>query len=199
MTRPLTPPYRSHRQVWASMLAFLSAAIGIAVAVVAATVIGSINEQFNRIYGSPPTGPMMFAVVITVIVSLLMIAFGMWCYLAGSRTESTVMTAVWALFSIVLCTACITPGWFTGAFLYADPGSSGHYRYLAFIELIPSWLSITSLALAIGKVVTFFAAAILLSATHSRAARPPRLHRLLRLRRSRVGLRTFDSGHQEDV
>jgi hypothetical protein len=157
--------------------------MGIAVAVVAATVIGSINEQFDRVYGSPPLGPMTFAVVITVIVSLLMIVFGVWYYLAGSRTESTAVTAVWALFWIVLCTACITPGWFTGAFLYADPGSSGHYRYLAFVEVIPSWLSTTSLALAIGKVVTFFAAAILLSATHSRAARPPWLHRLLRLSR----------------
>ncbi|OON28437.1 MULTISPECIES: hypothetical protein [unclassified Micromonospora] len=114
---------------------------------------------------------MTFAVVITVIVGLLMIAFGVWCYLAGSRGGSTVVTAGWALFSIVLCTAtCMTPGWFTGAFLYADPGGSGRYRYMAFVELIPSWLSTTSLALAIGKVVTFFAAAILLSATHSRAA-----------------------------
>ncbi|MDI5941919.1 MULTISPECIES: hypothetical protein [unclassified Micromonospora] len=168
------------------MLAFLSAAMGIAVAVVAAIVIGSINEQFDRVTGSPPTAPMTFAVVITVIVSLLMIAFGVWCYLAGSRTGSTVVTAVWALFSIVLCTACITPGWFTGAFLYADPGGSGRYRYMAFVELIPSWLSTASLALAIGKVVTFFAAAILLSATHSRAARPTRLHRLLRLSHRRV-------------
>ncbi|QDY09531.1 hypothetical protein FJK98_22310 [Micromonospora sp. HM134] len=174
------------------MLALLSAAMGIAGAVVAATVIGSINEQFDRMTGSPPTGPMTFAVVITVIVSLLMIVFGVWCYLAGSRSGSTVVTAVWALFSIVLGAACITPGWFTGAFLYADPGGSGRYRYMAFVELIPSWLSTTSLALAIGKVVTFLAAAILLSATHSRAAQPPRPQGMFRLSRRPSGGKSAD-------
>jgi hypothetical protein len=176
MTSPLVPLRRSCAQVWASVLILLSAAMGIAVAVVAATVIGSINEQFDekfdRTYGSPPTGAMTFGVAITVIVSVLMIAFGAWYYFVGSRTAAAAVTAAWVLFGIVVCTAFVTPGWFTGAFWYSDPGGSGRYRWLAFVPLIPNWLQTTSLTLAIGKVVTFFAAALVLSSARSRAAAP---------------------------
>lgn len=163
---------RSCAQVWASVLIFLSAAMGIAVAVVADTVIGSINEQFDRNYGSPPTGAMTFGVAITIIVSVLMIAFGVWYYFVGSRTDSAAVTAAWVLFGIVVCTAFFTPGWFTGAILYSDPGGSGMFRWSVFVKLIPNWLPTTSLTLAIGKVVTFFAAALVLSAARSRAAAP---------------------------
>jgi hypothetical protein len=169
MTSPLVPLRRSCAQVWASVLIFLSAAMGIAVAVVAATVIGSINEQFNRDYGSPPSGAMTFGVAITIIVSVLIVAFGVWYYFVGSRTDSAAVTAVWVLFGIVVCTAFFTPGWFTGASLYSD-GGSGMFRWLVFVKLVPNWLPTISLALAIGKVVTFFAAALVLSAARSRAA-----------------------------
>ena len=169
MTSPLVPLRRSCAQVWASVLILISAAMGIAVAVVAATVIGSINEQFDRNYGSPPTGAMTFGVAITIIVSVLMIAFGVWYY---SRTDLAAVTAAWVLFGIVVCTAFFTPGWFTGASLYSDPGGSGMFRWLVFVKLIPNWLQTISLTLAIGKVVTFFAAALVLSSARSRAAAP---------------------------
>lgn len=172
MTRPLIPLRRSCAQVWASVLIFLSAAMGIAVAVVAVTVIGSINEQFDRNYGSPPTGAMTFGVAITIIVSVLMIAFGVWYYFVGSRTGSAAVTTAWVLFGIVVCTAFFTPGWFTGAIWYSDPGGSGMFRWFVFVKLIPNWLPTTSLTLAIGKVVTFFAAVLVLSAARSRTAAP---------------------------
>jgi len=164
------PLRRSFAQVCAIVLIFLSAAMGIAVAVVAAIVIGSINERFDRNYGSAPTGPLTFGVAITIIVSVLMIAFGVWYYFEGWRTESAV-TAAWVLFGIVVCTAFFTPGWFTGESLLSDPGGSGMFRWLVFVKLIPNWLSSTSLNLAMGKVATFFAAALVLSASaRSRAA-----------------------------
>jgi len=172
MTSPLVPLRRSCAQVWASVLILISAAMGIAVAVVAATVIGSINEQFDRNYGSPPTGAMTFGVAITIIVSVLMTAFGVWYYFVGSRTDSAAVTTAWVLFGIVVCTAFFTPGWFTGASLYSDPGGSGMFRWFVFVKLIPNWLPATSLTLAIGKVVTFFAAALVLSSARSRAAAP---------------------------
>lgn len=169
------PLRRSSAQVWASVLILLSAAMGVAAAVVAATVIGSINEQFDRIYdriyGSAPTEGMTFGVVITIIVSVLMVAFGVWYYVAGWRTDSAAVTAVWVLFGIVVCTAFVTPGWFTGESFLSDPGGSGMFAWRDFVKLIPNWLPTTSLTLAIGKVVTFFAAALVLSASaRSRAA-----------------------------
>ncbi|WP_327007586.1 hypothetical protein OHA72_10130 [Dactylosporangium sp. NBC_01737] len=164
-------PLRRSCQVWASVLILLSAAMGIAVAVVAVTVIGSINEQFDPTYGRPPTGAMMFGVAITIIVSVLMIAFGVWQYFVDSRTESAAVTA-WVLFGIVVGTAFCTPGWFTGASFYADPGGSGMFRWFAFVRLIPNWLPTTALTLAIGKVVTFFIAVLVLSRARSRPAAP---------------------------
>lgn len=171
MTSPSIPLRRSWAQVCASVLIFLSAAIGIAVAVIAATVIGSINERFDPGYGGAPTGLMTFGVVITILVSVLMIAFGVWFYIVGSRTQAAV-TAAWVLFGIVVCTAFLTPGWFTGESLLSDPGGSGMFRWAVFVRLIPDWLSTTALTLAIAKVSAFFAGALILSWARWRAAAP---------------------------
>ncbi|MFY1595973.1 hypothetical protein [Micromonospora sp. WMMD737] len=171
MTSPSTPLRRSVAQVLAIVLIFVSAAMGIAVVVVAATVIGSINDQFDRSYGSAPTEGMTFGVVITIIVSVLTIAFGVWYYVVGSRTESPAVKAAWVLFGIVVCTAFVTPGWFTGEGWLSDPGGSGMFAWFVFVKLIPTWLATVSLTLAIAKVVTFLAAALALSWAHSQAAR----------------------------
>lgn len=171
MTSPSVPPRRSCAQVWASVLIFLSAAAGIVAAIVAETVIGSINEQFDRNYGGPPTMGMRFGVVVTIIVSVLMIAFGVW-YLVGSRRKSAAVDAAWVLFGIVVCTAFVTPGWFIGEGFLSDPGGSGMFAWRAFVPLIPDWLASTALTLAIGKVVMFFAAALVVSSARTRAAAP---------------------------
>lgn len=170
---------RPKRVLWAGALALLSAAMGIASAVIAAVMAPSINREYTHRYltgnyiphpTTPPSmeGGIYLSVAVITVVALLMGAVGVLHLVIGTRSRTTV-TIAWVLFGIAVCTSCCSSAWLTGTNVTGNLLVYDNFIAEAFTESIPPWVEVSSVGLTLGMIVTFLLAAIIMS----RRPKPP--------------------------